>query len=79
MKYATYWSIYVSGKFLFLFSIDIADRKIDKEAVGLLAEYRDIKLPAHMKKHNALLSCCNTLNRNMFQILTLSRRFVWGI
>ena len=34
--------------------IDIADRKIDKEAVGLLAEYRDIKLPAHMKKHNAI-------------------------
>ena len=34
--------------------IDIADRKIDKEAVGLLAEYRDKKLPAHMKKHNAI-------------------------
>ena len=34
--------------------IDIADRKIDKEAVGLLAEYRDIKLPAHMKQHNAI-------------------------
>lgn len=34
--------------------IDIADRKIDREAVGLLAEYRDIKLPAHMKQHNAI-------------------------
>ena len=34
--------------------IDIADRKVDEEAVGLLAHYRDTLLPAKMKEHNAI-------------------------
>ena len=34
--------------------IDIADRKVDEEAVGLLAHYRDTLLPKKMKEHNAI-------------------------
>ena len=34
--------------------IDIADRKVDQEAIKLLAIYRDEKLPKKMKEHNAI-------------------------
>ena len=34
--------------------IDIADRKVDQEAINLLAIYRDEKLPKKMKEHNAI-------------------------
>ena len=34
--------------------IDIADRKVDEEAVGLLAHYRDTLLPKKMQDNNAI-------------------------
>ena len=34
--------------------IDIQDRKVDQEAIKLLAHYRDELLPQHMKEHNAI-------------------------
>ena len=34
--------------------IDISDRKVDQEAVGLLAHYRDELLPQKMKENNAI-------------------------
>ena len=34
--------------------IDIQDRKVDQEAIKLLAHYRDELLPKHMKEHNAI-------------------------
>merc|ERR1712218_145446 len=34
--------------------IDIADRKVDEEAVGLLAHYRDTLLPKKMADNNAI-------------------------
>ena len=34
--------------------IDIQDRKVDQEAVKLLATYRDELLPKKMKEHNAI-------------------------
>ena len=35
--------------------IDINNRKVDQEAVGLLANYRDVLAPARMKKDNGIL------------------------
>ena len=34
--------------------IDIADRKLDQEAIDLLAHYRDVLLPKKMKEHNVI-------------------------
>ena len=34
--------------------IDIADRKLDQEAIDLLAHYRDVLLPKKMKEHNCI-------------------------
>ena len=35
--------------------IDIGgDRKVDQEAVGLLANYRDVRIPAKMKEHDGI-------------------------
>ena len=34
--------------------IDIQDRKVDQEAIKLLAHYRDELLPKKMKDHNAI-------------------------
>ena len=34
--------------------IDVADRKVDQEAIKLLAKYRDESLPKKMKEHNGI-------------------------
>ena len=39
--------------------IDIADRKVDQEAVGLLAHYRDVLLPKKMSENNGILKRYN--------------------
>lgn len=40
--------------------IDIQDRKVDQEAVKLLATYRDELLPKKMKEHNAIYKRCTS-------------------
>ena len=40
--------------------IDISDRKVDQEAIKLLAHYRDELLPKKMKSNNAIYKRCVT-------------------
>lgn len=40
--------------------IDIADRKVDQEAIKLLAHYRDELLPKKMKSNNAIYKVITT-------------------